>query len=289
MSRRNDGNVVHNNSFFQRNYDPTFARSNAISSFLMLPGLRGYWPMSTVQSTADVRDYSGNGLTLTRVGALYGFYSLAPMVIFDGTDYLYRLDGADIEISGAESYIPASQQGLTVGGWFRLREPFAANTTLMSKWGASGAYGYRLYLDSNEEVAFEVSGDGTATLGVSSTIAPGEDEWFFAVGRFDPGDSISIWKNNFRARELTSVPASIYNNAIQFQISGNNGANNLVTGDASLCFLCASALGDGAILSLYEVTRALFGVVNVVTAGLMLLEAGTDYWLFENGGRIKWG
>lgn len=46
-------------------YAPTTSWGNIVSMNLGYPGLRGYWPMTSVDENDDVYDLSGQGRTLT--------------------------------------------------------------------------------------------------------------------------------------------------------------------------------------------------------------------------------
>jgi hypothetical protein len=231
-----------------------------ISPYLGLPGLVGFWPMSSVQrSTGNVYDLSGQGRTLTYNGnPTFNIYNnIIPYIDLDGTgDYLGRADETDLDILGTESW--AAVPGLTMGGWFYYTQD-ATYEALITKSGGAGQRGYYIRKDIDNTVTMYMSSDGTTIYnsgGSSTTLS----DWNFVVGRFVPSTSIDIWNNNTKTSNTTSIPASQFNSSAPFQISGYNGTTQLLTGRASLCFLCANALPDALISSLFAQTRGLFGV-----------------------------
>jgi len=52
---------------FQARYEPNFALANAVSTILALPGLRAFWPLSSVDyaTATQGRDIAGGGYHLT--------------------------------------------------------------------------------------------------------------------------------------------------------------------------------------------------------------------------------
>ncbi len=71
MPTTNDPPVVNpallkaESSRFVKLYAPTTSWGNIISMNLGYPGLRGYWPMSSIDENEAVYDLSGQGRTLT--------------------------------------------------------------------------------------------------------------------------------------------------------------------------------------------------------------------------------
>ena len=85
--------------------------------------------------------------------------------------------------------------------------------------------------------------------------------WHFAVMRFTPGTEVLLFVDGTGYTDAVGVPATIFNSTAAFAI-GRPGSLNAyyMDGRASLCFLCATALGIGTIRSLYQQSRALFGL-----------------------------
>jgi hypothetical protein len=243
---------------FPRRREPNFAWGNVVSMFSMLPGLRGFWPMSSSQG-GNAYDLSGQGRVLTGSNVVYSLYGLAPRAsIASGLSaYLTRADEAGLDILGAEADIDPNYQGLTLGGWFHPSSG-GTDTGLMGKWVvAANQRSYLLRKPAGDTAYFAVSVDGIATAPINVTpIAI--NAWQFIVSRFTPSVELATWVNKTKATVVAGVPASIFNSNSPFEIGRYNAANYF-NGSGSLGFLCAAALPDTTIAMLYEHSRALFG------------------------------
>jgi len=233
----------------------------AIDPMMRLPGIRGIWPMAACDSSGNAQDCSGHEHHLTYNGnPVYGYDGLAPYIAFDGTgDYLDRGDEADLDITGTETYVEAAAQGLTMGGWFYLTET-ATNEGLISKYNIPGNNGYIIQkLAAGPDVVRMIVDNGA--LVTSGILDITLDTWNHIVGKFAPSAELYVYVDSVQSDNGAGIPAAIGNNAIAFEISGyNNGISQLLTGRASLCFLCAAALSDTCIQSLFQQQRSLFGV-----------------------------
>ena len=229
--------------------------------YLGLPGLRGFWPMSSVAYTnPQCLDISGNGLHLTNVNvAQFGTDGLPPYVDVDGVNqHLLHADGGAanaFDVTGTETYITAAQRGLTIGGWFR--PDAVAASFLIGKVGGVGTYSY--WLQQTAPIQFEVSVDGTAVTSVGGT-NPIISTWRFIVGTFAPSTELAIFiDDEVKAVNVAGIPASIFDSASNFVIGANSGGVTLFNGKASMCFLCAALVPDATIGSLYQQTRRMYG------------------------------
>jgi len=255
---KNDNLMQQVDSQFRRTYSPTYAWADIVAAYSMLPGLRGFWPMSTVNNAGNCYDHSNLAKTLTYAGnPVYNIAGLAPYIALDGTgDYLTRADEADLDILGTEAYIGIP--GLTLGGWF-YNTALGGGTirTLMSKWDAIGvSMSYLLQTNAaGGNFAFSVNA-GVASI--SAGTSPTLNTWHFAVGRFVPSTTVDVYMDDTKWSSAVAVPAALTNSTAPFQIGAANGAA-LMTGRASTCFLCAAALPDSVIQSLYHISRPLFG------------------------------
>lgn len=261
--RRNSAMISTLSGEFQRRYEAAFAWKSACSAFLALPGLRGFWPMSSFNEAGNAYDLSGQGRTLTNVStSLYNYDALAPYIEFDGTaDYLRRADEAGLDILGTEAYVNAAARGLTLGGWFWIDTTTGTTQTFMSKLsgvGVNRSY-YLVYLDPAATVQFAIEATGGAGItSVTSVATVSFQGWYFLAGRFDTPNH-TAWVNDV-ARTVAGGPAGINNSGADFDIGAWQGPNDLLDGRASLCFLCAAALSDAMVLSLFHQTRAAFGI-----------------------------
>jgi hypothetical protein len=239
--------------------------SDLISPFLDLPGLVGFWPMSSVQgSTGNAYDLSGQGRTLTYNGnPTYNIYNnLVPYIDLDGTgDFLSRADEAGLDISGTETIYASGVRGLTMGGYFWAVAAGAAQG-LISKWnGAGNQRSYLVDIQGDGSAAVFVSVDGSAITSASSGAASVSAAAFhFVVGRFTPSSELAIFLDGVKTTNTTSIPASIHSGTSALQVGAFNAGMSLLTGRASHCFLCANALPDATVGSLFQRTRGAFGV-----------------------------
>lgn len=231
-----------------------------ISSFQTIPGLVGFWPMSSVgHSNGAVYDLSAQGRTLSYAGnPVYRIYNnFAPYIDFDGTgDYLARGSEADLDLSGAGAY---GSPGLTMGGWF-WADGAGATEGLMGKWTDTGNQRSYLFLTLSNTFRLAISGDGTASTQFSHTSTFSTGQWYFAVGKIEPSVRMSVFMNGEKASTTSSIPASIFNSTAAFQVGAYNAGTQNLDGRASLCFLSANALPDVLINGLFEQSKVLFGV-----------------------------
>jgi hypothetical protein len=264
--RFNDQDKQQLSTWFQRRYEAQFAWKSACSAVMALPGLRGFWPMSSVDYTnPQGTDTSGHGYDLTNNNiSLFGYDNLAPYVEFDGVNqYLTKADGGAAnwaDITGAEAYISAAQRGLAFGGWFYVDTWDAAVTPFMSKWFVANQLSYLLAAVGGGNPRFVITTDGSTQISVTSTVARVTDTWFFMVGRFVPSAELSIFINNTETLLAAGIPATIFDSTSRFSIGEEAADGVFLDGRASMCFLCAAALSDAAIGSLFQQTRAMYGV-----------------------------
>lgn len=257
-------------SHFQPRYDSAFAWKSAVSAFLAIPGLVAFWPFSALRrdsNTDRVRDLSGGAYHLTANNTpAFGYTNLIPWGSFNGTNhYLSRADGgaADwADVTGTETYIESTQRGMTLGGWFRVDSHDSDWEFLIGKSGnAAGTRGY--FLDNgnapNYLARFVVSVDGTAeTILTMEQLTAGA--WEFVVVRFDPSVALDGWVSGTTYTLGAAIPASIFDNAQDFTIAARAGPLHYCDMASSLCFLSACMVSDAIIFSLFEQTRAMFGV-----------------------------
>lgn len=248
------------------------AWETAVSKFQNLPGLVGFWPMSSVQrSTGQAYDLSGQARHLTYNGnAQYTIYNdIIPYINLDGTgDYLSRADETDLDIQGNETIYAAGVRGLTLGGWFWLDALTGGTVTrgFINKFLTTGSQrSYTLILTTatpQDGVRFAVSQTGSATLaGVNSVETLATGAWYFLVGRFVPSVSVDVYVNGSKTSETASIPSSVFASTAAFEIGRfNENSSAILAGRATLCFVCANALPDTLISMLYEQSRKLFGV-----------------------------
>lgn len=236
--------------------------SDVYGVFDNLPGLRGLWTAASVDQAGAMYDRSGQGRTLTYTGnpTLNLYNNLVPYWDYDGTgDYHARVDEAGLDVLGTETSIVAALRGMTMGGWFWF-DRLANAEALISKLGAAGQFSHQLIVQADNTFRALVSGDGTATVTVASTVTHTIDQWYFVIQRFDPSTSLEVIVNGVAAINTTSIPASIFGSTAPFNIAGQNSGSALLDGRCALAFLCGTVLPDELIQHLFHSSQVVFDV-----------------------------
>jgi hypothetical protein len=161
---------------------------------------------------------------------------------------------AGLDITGTESYVAGAARGLTLGGWF-WQDAAASFAVYTGK--AGGTYAYLLYnpgpLSPGDNVRFQITDTTPTSYSVDGSLG-GFNKWVWLVGRFTPSTELKLWCNLTTWTNTSGIPASI-----RTTTAGYDVGNSLV-GRASCCFVCAAALSDAILSSLYQQTRGAFGV-----------------------------
>jgi hypothetical protein len=237
----------------------------SVAAFLQLPGLRALWSMSSVAYTnPQALDISGNGQHLTNNNSAdFGRDGIAPYVNFDGVNqYLSRADGGAgnwADIRGNETYIVAADQGLSVGGWFYWAAlPGAVTEYLMAKDDGGANRQYRLdqgAFGAADTISFTVWPGPVALTG--GKIVAG---WNFCAGVFNATDAdLTVYVNG----DITTggvIAAPLADTGAAFTIGASAAPGSYFTGRASKGFLCAAAIPDAVLNSVFNQTRQAFQV-----------------------------
>jgi hypothetical protein len=251
---KNDEMVGNMESYFRRTYVPAYSWADVVSSFCMLTGLRGFWPMTTIDSAGAIIDLSGLTKTLTLVGVpVLDYAGLTEYLTLPGASYYTRPDEADLDILGTEAYIAASKRGMTVGGWFRFSN-LGAVETCVAKDDLAAQRSFLLQKSAANVPAFTIN--GAVSVGATAVT---NNTWYFLVGRYVPSTSIALFIDDAVQTNVAAIPAAITNSNAAFRIGADSAGGNIMTGRAALCFCAASQLSNTIILSLYHASRALFG------------------------------
>lgn len=254
---------------FQLRYEPQFAWKSAVSAFAALPALRAFWPMSSVDYTnPQATDVSGNGYDLTNNNSAdFGHDQLVPYVNFDGTNqYLSRADGGAgnwADILGNEAYVITAQRGVTFGGWFMVDTTDANAQFLIAKGNNAAANTtYLITCPAGTTTPQFAVSDGVAFNAVNAGAAMGTTTWAFVAARYTAATpECDIWVNDTVVNDAAGVPAApLADHAMAFTIGASPTPGLYLDGRASLCFLCACAVPDAAIFSLFHQTRCMFNV-----------------------------
>lgn len=277
IQRRNAEMVELLRSDFQHRDEPNFAWKSACSAHQAIPGVRGFWPMSSFDENGDAYDLGGQGRTLTYNAGLYNYplyamYDLVPFVELDGLGgYLSRTDEAGLDILGTENCVTAGWRGISFGGWFWANTSLATQA-LISKWDEPGGQrSYNLTLNAAGTVTGRISDNGSYAAGhydnITSSNAIGDNEWFWAAFTWSgtgASTTMSIWLNDTRT-DGVPARASIFNGTADFCIGAYHGGTNLLDGRASMCWLSAMCIANVPArevigFSLFQQTRRMFYV-----------------------------
>lgn len=236
----------------------------AVDQYMRLPCLR-YLGLGGLGSAGEWRDVSGNGMDLTYNGNPTMSYTTqgAPYFSYDGVgDYHTHADDAHFDITGTETTVRAARRGLTMGCWAYVDNLALGNSAPMAKYdGSTNNRSYAILVLNTGIVNFLMSANGIAAVIATGTVAITSATWHFIAVRFVASTSATIYTNDNIDTLAAGIPASLFNSAAIFEISGTNGgAANLFTGSISIPFVCACALSDTQITQLYQSSRGLFGV-----------------------------
>lgn len=271
-----DEQLIRQVDTLQRNFNnlskPEITR-DYISPYLGLPGLIGFWPMATVQrSTGNVPNYAPTFTGATKQDFVYNGnptfnYTTTgvPYIDLDGTgDFLSVADNTDLDVQGNEAQ--NVHPGLTMGGWFYADQFTGQFDFLIGK--STFVDPLRSYwIDSGVTIGsgnlrFCVSSNGTSAgekIAIATT-AMSTAVWHFIAMRFTPSTEVAGWIDTDKYTNTSSVSATINNGAANFVIGADSVGGLLFDGKATLNFLCANAISDAIIQSLFQQTRSLFGV-----------------------------
>lgn len=237
-----------------------------ISPFQALPGLVGFWPMSSVQrSTGNAADLGGQTRTLTYNGnPTYNIYNnVVPYLDLDGTgDFLSRVDETDLDILGTEAVFAAAVRGLTMGGWYWVDTLGGVSRGLIGKSNATGNQrSYELFISITDTISFLISNNGVTNNINNTNLVPSivaSPRWYFIIARFVPSTSQDIFINGTWYRYSITVPAAIFNSTANLELGSFNAGANALDGRLGPQFLCANALSEQLISSVFQQTRAYF-------------------------------
>jgi hypothetical protein len=235
---------------FPRRSENSFAWGNAISYYLGLPQLRGFWPMSSVNENGNPYDLSGQGRTLTNNNAAtFGVYGLQSYTALNGVNqYHSRADEAGLDITGS----------LTFGAWIRPSANVGAG--IIGKYDTAGNNrAYLIRRDATTTITLFISSNGIVATSIPSTEFAPINTWSFICGRYTQATTMSIFINNIVASLAVGIPASISNSAAQLDMGAwRSGTFEFFPGYIALPFLCAAACSDAQINALYWLGRPLF-------------------------------
>lgn len=213
--------------------------------FVRLPGLERYFPCGIRNAGGQLVDHGAPAGLLNEVGVCPTGYDGNPFVhLGNGINYF---NGGGAGITGTETYIDATINGLTVGCWLSIDGFGAGNSGVVSKDGAATDRGYSLFFTNAGVPGFAVSGNGSSTVSASG-VAVSLGSWAFLCGRFTPSAEVAIFTNAVKNTTVVAVPASINVSTQQFEIGRFFNADSTIAhARVRDVFLCAAALPDELI------------------------------------------
>jgi hypothetical protein len=274
-------------SEFQRSSDPSFLHRIAVSKYLNLPGIRGFWGPAVRFSTQGgllyATDMTGGGYHMVWTESLPVFYSELGYLAWylDGvSDYASSPDCLqwDILASAAETWV--GYKGIAAAAWICPTRvvPFAANEGILSKFLIAGNQrSWLMYRDNTiaNNLSVGISSDGANLYLFDHTKTIQKDVWQFVAFTYNPaavlGEAagVRIWVNDTMeyhaaadARGTAGFPASIFNSTAEFQAGCTNAATNPYQGYMTDWFLCGNYLLESEIFNVFETTKTVFGFAN---------------------------
>lgn len=243
-----------------------------LSAFLALPGLRGFWPFTSMGDGGAGVDLSGQGRTLTNNnGVQFSHDGEIGHAAFASasSQYMSRADEAGLDILGNESYVASAIQGLTIGGWFwcnadNTDQGFIVKDNYVSP--VSGQASYVLSRDTSNLARFSVSDSGAPSSAITGGDSPliTAGGWFFVVGSWRPNDPTyryMVSVNGIHSYAGGATTGPLFNSNAPLEIGRYLfSATPYLNGRAALCFLCGAAVPDNHLKGLFGRSRGFFGV-----------------------------
>ena len=238
----------------------------AYGMFQNLLNLRGFWPMSAFNENAHAIDFSSQSRNLTPnggspAGPTSNMLFAIPYAAFTTDQYFSRTSEAGLEITGTESWLADNAlKGLTLGGWFYVTSLASAGYFIAKDDLSARSYG--LYHQTDGSIRFGMFDSLSSYWEVVSSTNISINTWYFLVGRAAIGSgSRDVFINAVKTADTSlPPPTEISNAAADFCVGARSDATAFLNGNAALCFVCASALSDTVISTLFSQTRRRFGV-----------------------------
>lgn len=244
---------------------------DVVSEYMALPALVALWPMNAIKGNSkathlatdiaggnDLLAATDTGQTVVQVSE----NTTLPYTRFSGGSSAYYSTSSvdDFEITGTESYVQNPYRGLTMGAWVKLDAGgTGTGRSIMGRWLLAGnERAYVLQVNSSGTLGFFISNNGANNEGAAHGISA--SEWYLCVGRYDSAATeVSLWVDGVKEDTNSSAGSSIATSTSDFYIGWGNSGTSAWDGTISLAFLCASALPDEHIKSIYNISRGLFG------------------------------
>jgi len=261
--KRNPQNEELLSAHMARRDEPNFALGNAISTYLALPALRGFWPTSAhhVSTQAWYLDDIACGYDLSAYRSPYlGFSNLYPWIYLNSNESFYYVDDAQFDIRGIDPPTAVEAQGLTLGAWVKF-DALGSEEDIIAKYRSeTGNRSYRLQKSATDHAEMKISFDG-GNVNIDNIASVGTlsaDTWHLVIGRWNTTD-ISVWVDSIET-VVASTQVSIFNSDTELNIGAESsgGGDYFMTGYQSFIFICSSSVSDSIIKNIWHQTRYLF-------------------------------
>lgn len=226
-----------------------------VGAYLALPGMRGFWPLSSVDASNNPQDVSGQARHLTNnaTATLSVEDDLIPAVNLNGsTQYLSRASESGLTITGA----------LTAMAWVKfnaLGTPGVTNRPVMGKSPSTYSWWFGVAADVSGGMTFQISNTGTAVIALSTPSGVIElGKWYFLAMRYTPSAELKGWVMDTEYTLTSGIPASIASNTGALEI-GRVLGNQYLNGAVCLPWLGGVNVPDKAIARIIDAGRGLFG------------------------------
>lgn len=208
-----------------------------------------WWKLDECQGTT-INDSSGNSnsATLTVTTTSVGTCSTSSTTWGNGAtgkrNYSVSFDGTDDVIQAAETTytdlggldtsptpdIPLHSYSLAA--WVKTSTNFSTDAYILAKDDGTGAYPYKLYLNSSEQACFQIS-DGTNSPSICGSTALNDNNWHLVVGMRDLAtDQLKLYVDGSSAAsavtDSTTATTSLANND---NVSIGNGGTSYTAFD----------------------------------------------------------
>lgn len=229
-------------------------------TFLGLPNLHAFWPLSTNNGNGDTTDLSGWGQTLSGVaypgtGVLN---SLLPYYTYNGSTQCHSRAGTDAQVNSAWA------TGLTLGAWVYCNNFTNAGlgAPIMGKMTTAGNLRqYWLQFTVGGGAALHVSTDGTAEVTATAPNSLTTGTWHFIVGRFTPSSEVAVLVDDTKTANAVGVPATLKTTTTPaFALAMIDNSTRWLEGRLALAFLCAAALTATQLTYLYRRSYWIFNL-----------------------------
>jgi len=269
-------------SKLQRRYESNFAWVNSLSAYNNLPAVRGHWPLSNnwrdvagAAWTSNIADVSGGlGIGSVRLQLLgvptHYLEGLAASLDFNGANQYLESNIVDqrLDIIGNEVFVDANLTGITGGLWFRP-DTIAGSRSLFNRWSTAGQQVFIFWkIGGANTLGLQIQ-TAAGFVNTASTSVVRNEVWQFAAFSYwtSGGNGFGniylstatgiLERTGFNAPGMTTIISA---NNMPLRVGALAAWFDYFDGRIANVFLCASRCNDVVINTLYQQTRALYGV-----------------------------